>query len=212
MTRLTWGTIGERYFETGADRGVLFVPGLPGVAWQGLTAVKESPKGGDAQPYYIDGFKYANVAANEEFEATIEAYSSPPEFSVCDGIAAISNGLFVTQQPRKSFGLCYRTMLGNDVDGSDHAYKLHMIYNALAAPSSKDNNSVSDSVSPVTFSWAITTLPPMLSSRKPTAHLVVDSRFTPSVLLMDLEDMLYGSDSSVPYLPDPTELMAMFAA
>lgn len=210
MPRLTWSAVGERYYETGVDRGVLYVGNQLGVAWTGLISVSESPSGGEARPYYIDGVKFLNISSAEEYEATVNAFSSPPEFGPCDGTISIKNGLFVTQQPRKSFGLSYRTKLGNDIDGSDHAYKIHLVYNALAAPAQRDNNSLGDSVDPNTLSWSITTLPPSITGYKPTAHLVVDSRYTTSAVLTNVEDILYGTDANSARLPNPDELIAIF--
>lgn len=212
MPRLNWSAIGERYFETGIDRGVLYVGNNPGVAWSGLTSVSESPSGGDARPYYIDGVKFLNISSAEEYQATINAFGSPTEFGPCDGTISVRNGLFVTQQPRKSFGLSYRTKLGNDVDGPEHAYKIHIVYNALAAPSQRDHNSIGDSVSPSTSSWSITTLPPAITGYKRTAHLVVDSRYTASNSLVKVEDILYGNDNAAARLPTPNELVSIFTS
>lgn len=210
MTRMAWGNTGERFFETGVDRGVLYIAGIPGVPWNGLTAVNESPTGGDAVPYYIDGYKYANVSAAEEFEATIEALSHPAEFARCDGTAEVSNGLFVTQQPRVAFGFSYRTKIGNDVEGIDHGYKIHLVYNALAAPTSRSLSSIADSSDPAAFSWSISTQSPLLSGYKPTAHMIVDSRRAHPFLLSYLEDILYGTDNSAPRMPEASELIALF--
>lgn len=212
MGRLNWSAIGERYFETGIDRGVLYVGDLPGIAWTGLISVSESPSGGDARPYYIDGVKFLNISSAEEYEATINAFGSPPEFGPCDGTISVRNGLFVTQQPRKSFGLSYRTKLGNDVDGPEHAYKIHIVYNALAAPSQRDHNSLGDSVDPSTSSWSITTLPPVITGYKRTAHLVVDSRYTANNVLANVEDILYGTDNAAARLPTPDELVSIFSS
>ncbi len=211
MTRLKWGSAGERFFETGVDQGVLYLPAQPGVAWNGLVAVSENLTGGDATGYYVDGVKYANVAANEEFEATIVALSSPPEFAVCDGISQIHNGLFATQQPRKPFSFSYRTLVGNDVDGQEHGYKIHLVYNALAAPSNKTSGSVNSQAVPSGYSWDITTLPPAITGYKRTAHLVVDSRYSDSEVLSDVEDLLYGTSMTAPAIPTPDDLIAMFA-
>jgi hypothetical protein len=211
LPRITWNSMGQRFFETGVDRGVLYVDSNPGVAWVGLTSVSESPSGGDPRPYYIDGVKYLNLATAEEFEATINAFQSPLEFGPCDGTLSIQNGLFVTQQPRKSFGLSYRTRLGNDVDGADHAYKIHLVYNALAAPSQRSNNSLGGEVNPTTFSWAITTRPPAITGYKRTAHLVIDSRLTDPAVLTEIEDLIYGSEANQPQLPTPDELIAIFS-
>lgn len=210
MTRITWGDIGQRFYETGVDRGVLYVGEQPGVPWMGLVSVSENPTGGEAKPYYIDGIKYLNISAAEEFEATIEALQSPPEFASCDGNVAIQNGLIVTAQPRKSFGFSYRTLLGNDVDADDHAYKIHLVYNALAAPASRANNTLSDTVNVSTLSWNITTKPPTITGFKPTAHLVIDSRTTDPVKLATIEDILYGDESESARMPTPDELIAIY--
>lgn len=210
MERLVWNAAGSRFYETGIDQCVVYIFGHDGVAWGGLTAIKEAPTGGSPSPYYQDGIKYANVASSEEFEATIEAISSPLVFGVVDGTANPYQGLYVTQQPRKSFGLSYRTMIGNDIDGLDHGYKLHLVYNALAEPTSRENASLSDSINPAVLSWHITTIPEALDGHKPTAHFIIDSRYTPSALLLSIEDMLYGTDVSAPYLPEVSELIALF--
>lgn len=212
MPRLDWSAVGQRFYEMGVDRGVLYVGSLPGVAWTGLISVNESPSGGEPRPYYIDGTKYINVASAEEFEATIEAFNSPPEFSPCDGSLSIANGLFATQQPRKPFGFSYRTRIGNDLDGPNHAYKIHIVYNALAAPSNRENRSLGGSVEPSTLNWSISTLPPSLVGYKPTAHFVVDSRKTPKNLLTTLEDILYGSATQAPRLPNAQELVDLFSS
>lgn len=210
MTRLAWGAHGERFFETGTDRGVLYLTGAPGVPWNGLKAVNESPTGGEPRPYYLDGYKYLNVASAEEYAATLEAFSSPREFAVCDGTLGIHNGLFVTQQPRSQFGLSYRTLVGNDKDGDQHGYKIHLVYNALAAPSQRNNQTTGDGVNPLTLSWSITTQPPLLTGIKPTAHFVIDSRFTPRTLLATIEDILYGSIDGDPRMPSVQELSELF--
>lgn len=209
MARLVWNSVGQRFYETGVDRGVLYVDG-EGFAWAGLISVSESPSGGTPRAFYIDGIKYLNISSAEEFEATINAFSCPPEFAPCDGMVSIQNGLFVTQQPRKSFGFSYRTKIGNDVDGSEHAYKIHLIYNALAAPSQRDNNTISESVEPTVFSWKITTLSPQITGYRPTAHFVIDTRYTDPTTLSTIEDILYGSDSTPSRLPDVSELLTIF--
>lgn len=210
MTRLSWGSVGERYFETGVDRGVLYNSSGVGVPWNGLVSINETPTGGEPVPYYLDGHKYLNLAASEEFELSLTAFSSPREFDECDGTTSIALGLFVTQQPRKSFGLCYRTAIGNDVDGVEHGYKLHLVYNALAGSADRDIQTFSDSTEPSTFTWAITTLPPTLSGHKSTAHLVIDSRMTPPKLMAIVEAMLYGDDNTEARLPSPQELSDLF--
>lgn len=210
MARLTWSATGQRFYETGVDRGVLYVAGQDGVAWTGLTSVEEAPTGGEARPYYIDGAKFLNIAAAEEFEATINSFFSPPEFGQCDGVSSVQNGLFATQQPRKSFGLAYRTRIGNDVDGTEHGYKIHLVYNALAAPSQRSHATIGDSVEPSAFSWQISTLPPVMTGYKPTSHLVIDSLLTGAETLLAVEDALYGSDGLPPRLLTPNELITMF--
>jgi hypothetical protein len=211
VARLTWGTIGKRYFEVGVDRGVLYPQVGPGVPWNGLTGVSEAPSGGEPRPYYLDGYKYLNVSSDEEFSATIEAISAPFELSECDGSREFLPGLFVTQQTRKSFGMAYRTRVGNDDDGVDHAYKIHLVYNALASVSTRDNKSRSNSIDLMTLSWEISTLPPDIVGYRPSAHFVVDSRKTPALLMAQLEDLLYGSNSNDPYLPSVDEIMDLFA-
>lgn len=211
MARIDWDARGTRYFEMGVDRGVLYPPSGPGVAWPGLLSVNETPTGAEERAYYIDGIKYLNLRSAEEFSATVEAFNSPSEFDVCDGNVSVHNGLIATQQPRKSFGLSYRTRLGNDLDGADHAYKIHLIYNALAAPANRNNVTMSDSVDPAKFSWTVTTLPPPVTGYKRTAHFVIDSRTADPTALAAVEDILYGTEADDPALPTPDELIAIFA-
>jgi len=208
VARLTWE--GTHYYEAGLDKGVLYVPSQPGVAWVGLVSINEAPTGGDARVGYIDGIKYLNISSSEEFEATIEAITVPPEFGPCDGNVSIQNGLIATAQPRKSFGLCYRTLVG-DTMRNDLAYRLHLVYNALAAPTTRNNNTLSDSASVTNYSWKISTKAPPLTNYKPTAHLIVDSRYADPTALAALEDILYGTVSTTPSLPDPDDVMALFA-
>lgn len=208
MTRLAWGLVGERFYETGIDRGVLYpADDSPGVAWNGITAVRENPSGGEPRPYYIDGQKYLNISSAEEFSATLEAFSSPKEFAVCDGTVQLLAGLFATQQPRKSFGLSYRTRVGNDVNGVEHGYKIHLVYGALASASGVTYGTLSDSTEPTAFSWEITTLPPIVSGYKPTAHFVIDSRGLTAEKLTEIEDVLYGTNMVQPSLPTVPELI-----
>lgn len=209
MSRLDWNAVGERFYETGIDRGVLYVNGL-GYAWPGLVSVQEASTGGAARPFYHDGVKYLNLASAEEFEATINAYSAPAEFGPCDGTSPVYNGLFVTQQPRKPFSISYRTRVGNDIDGADHAYKIHLVYNALAAPASRNHQSESEQNNVGALAWKITTLPPGITGYKPTSHFIVDSRQTPVDILAQLEDQLYGSDAFGATLPTVTQLMGIF--
>lgn len=210
MAVLEWGTAGQRFFETGVDRGVLYPKIGNGVAWSGLLSVSEEPSGGEPKPYYFDGFKYLNLATAEEFSATIEAFSAPVEFGICDGTAAIHNGLFVTQQRRESFGFSYRTKVGNDVDGVDHGYKIHLVYNALSSPSQRNNATMGDSSEPITLSWGITTAPPPLSGFRPSAHFIIDSTKTEEAVLLELENILYGTSESDPYLPTISEIVSLF--
>lgn len=211
MTRLAWGDISERFYETGVDRGVLYAPSQSGVAWNGLISVSETPTGSEPRPFYFDGIKYANVATSEEYEATIEAFGSPAEFRVCEGVVAIHNGLFATQQPRQSFGLSYRTLIGDVLAGDSRGYKIHLVYNALAEPSQRSNKSQGSSSELTKYSWHITTLPPAATGIKRTAHFIVDSRYADSGALSDLEDILYGTVSEDASLPDPDDLIAIFA-
>jgi hypothetical protein len=209
MSKLIWGAAGERFFEAGVDRGVLYVPGLAGVAWNGLKSVKESPNGGEPRPYYLDGFKYVNISAAEEFNATLEAFSSPPEFAVCDGSVQLAAGLFVTQQPRKSFGLSYRTLVGDDIAGLESGYKIHLVYNALAAPSGRDNSSNNSSVELLDLSWNISTRPPLAVGYKSTSHLIIQTKNLDPVKLEALEVVLYGDGATAPSLPDQSTVIGL---
>lgn len=209
MSRLTWGAPGSRFYETGVDRGVLYVTGLPGVAWTGLTSVEISPSGGGVKSYYLDGNKYLMVSATEEFGATINAFTYPEEFGLCDGTSQPRTGLRLTQQRRKSFGFSYRTMVGNDLSG-DAGYKIHIVYNALAEPSSQSYSSMSEDVDPVEFAWTITTRPPSVAGYKHTSHIEIDSRTTDHNVLEAIEEVLYGNDENLPRLPSFAELLTIF--
>ena len=210
MTQITWNAPGERFFEAGVDHGVLYIDGADGVPWNGLISVSESPSGGDVTPYYIDGVKYLNDVGPEEFEATIEAFTYPDEFAQCDGTLAVGNGLFTTQQQKKSFGLAYRTLIGNDLDGVDHGYKIHLVYNATASPSEHSHGTQTETIDSNNFSWHLVTKPPSFVGYKPTAHFVIDSRETPSDLMNTINDILYGSATSAPRLPSVPELLFIF--
>ena len=216
MSKLVWDQTGERFYETGVKNGVLYVQSNgaypKGVAWNGLTAVTESPSGAEASPLYADDIKYLNLLSNEEFGATIEAYTYPDEFAECDGSASLAEGVFIGQQKRSAFGLCYRTTLGNDVDGNDHGYKLHIIYGALAAPSEKAYATINDSPEAITFSWEVTTTPVNVAGHKPTASITIDSTKVDATKLKALEDKLYGTESEEASLPLPDEIATMFAA
>ena len=220
MSKLVWDKIGERYYETGVKNGVLYVFDTEtkkygkGVAWNGLTAVTESPSGAEASPLYADDIKYLNLRTVEEFGATIEAYTYPDEFKACNGEEELSTGVILGQQKRKSFGFCYRTTLGNDVEEGDYGYKLHIIYGCTAAPSEKAYATINDSPEAITFSWEITTTPVEVAGHKPTACITIDSTKVNAEKLAILEAKLYGSDSesSEPTLPTPDEIAQIFAA
>lgn len=210
MTKLIWGSPGEHYFEMGVDRGVLYVDGA-GVAWNGLSSVSEKSPGGEIQPFYLDGIKYAQLLSAEDFEATIDAYSAPREFAICDGSYEIYNGLYATQQRRKMFDFSYRSNLGNDISGTSLGYKLHLVYNANAEPSDKTHSSVSASPDPNRMSWTVSTIPNQVSGIRPTAHFVVDSTRANPADLTTLEDLLYGTNITEPSFPTASELLAIFA-
>lgn len=223
--KLEWDKTGERFYETGVKNGVLYIPtnGVynKGVAWNGLTAVTESPSGAEATALYADDIKYLNLLSTEEFGATIEAYTYPEEFAECDGSAELTDGVLIGQQKRKTFGLCYRTTLGNDTDGNDYGYKLHIIYGCLAAPSEKAYNTINDSPDAVTFSWEVTTTPVSVTGMKPTASIVIDSTKADTTKLAALELILYGkkgtgSDNQTgavdPRLPLPDEIKTLMSA
>lgn len=214
MTALQWDNVGERLYETGVDRGVLYHPDAggnydTGFAWNGLTTVTESPSGAEANPQYADNIKYLNLYSAEEFGGTIEAYTYPDEFAENDGTARPSAGVSVGQQSRKSFGLCYRTRVGNDVDGTDHGYKLHLVYGATASPSEKAYASINDSPEAIAFSWEFATVPVAWSGGKPTSLIVVDSTEVDPADLAALEDALYGTVGSDPRLPLPDEVITL---
>ena len=217
MSKLVWDQTGNRYYETGVKMGVLYPQSSTGtyskgVAWNGLTAVTESPSGAEATALYADDTKYLNLISAEEFGATIEAYTYPPEFGACDGSAEIATGVTIGQQKRTAFGLCYRTTLGNDTDGNDHGYKLHIIYGAMASPSEKAYATINDSPEAITFSWEVTTTPVSVSGFKPTANLTIDSTKVTPEKLAALEAILYGSDtetSKEARLPLPDEIATL---
>ena len=217
MSKLVWDKSGERLYETGVKKGVLYVQDATGaypkgVAWNGLTAVTESPSGAEATPLYADDIKYLNLMSNEEFGASIEAYMYPDEFMECDGSASVATGVVIGQQTRKAFGLCYRTVLGNDIENNEYGYKIHIIYGALAAPSEKAYATVNDSPEAITFSWEVTTTPVEVEGYKPTATLIIDSTKVDAEKLAELEDILYGSDDVEARLPLPSEIISLFGA
>ena len=219
MAKLVWDKTGDRLYETGVKNGVLYIPTAgvysKGVAWNGLTAVTESPSGAEATALYADDTKYLSLMSTEEFGATIEAYTYPDEFAACDGSAELADGVMIGQQKRSTFGLCYKTTIGNDTEGNDHGYKLHIIYGALAAPSEKAYASINDSPEAITFSWEITTTPVNVTGAKPTASLVIDSTKADPSKLSALEDILYGKDGepgNEPRLPLPDEIKTLMTA
>lgn len=215
MAVLTWDGTSERLYETGVDRGVLYIPtnGIydTGYAWNGLTAVTESPSGAEATPLYADNIKYLNLVSAEQFGATIEAYTYPDAFALVDGTARPSAGVSVGQQVRKTFGFSFRTRLGNDVSGTDFGYKLHLVYGALAAPSEKAYATINDSPEAITFSWEVTTTPVPVTGLKPTAIITIDSTKVTPANLTTLEDALYGTAGTNARLPLPDEVLAIFA-
>lgn len=211
MSKLIWDQTGAREYETGVKNGVLYPQGEggtypKGVAWNGLISVTESPSGAEATPLYADDIKYLNLMSNEEFGATIEAYMSPEEFDECDGTASLATGVSIGQQKRKAFGMAYKTIIGNDVDGNDYGYKLHIIYGALAAPSEKAYSTVNDSPEAMTLSWEVSTTPVTVDGFKPTATVVIDSTKADKEKLAALEAILFGSESKEARLPLPDEI------
>ena len=217
MSKLFWDQTGERLYETGVKNGVLYPQGdngayPKGVAWNGLTAVTESPSGAEANPLYADDIKYLNLLSTEEFGATIEAYTYPEEFEACDGSAEIVEGVTIGQQKRKTFGMAYKTVLGNDTEHNNYGYKLHLIYGALAAPSEKAYATISDSPEAITFSWEVTTTPVSVSGFEPTASLTIDSTKVDAAKLKALEKVLFGSETADARLPLPAEILSILTA
>lgn len=222
--KLEWDKVGERFYETGVDRGVLYIPDANGVydtgfAWNGLVSVSESPTGAEATPQYADNIKYLNLVSAEEFEATIEAFTYPDEFAQFDGSAEIAAGVMVGQQNRGTFGLAYRSLVGNDVSGTDLGYKLHLVYGAMAAPTEKAYGTVNESPEALAFSWELTTTGVYVPGKSPSASVVIDSTKVDAADLTELETILYGVDEVVepaspavaPRLPLPAEIIGIFA-
>ena len=214
LAKLVFNDIGERLFETGVKNGVLYVADdegyyQKGVVWNGLLSVTESPSGAETTPLYADDVKYVVLYAAEEFGATVEAYTYPEEFEQCDGSASLTDGITIGQQPRRSFGMCYKTSVGNDVEGQDHGYKIHIIYGAKAAPSEKSYSTINDSPEAVTFSWELSTVPVPVEGHNPTATIVIDSTKVKKSLLEALENILYGTDTEDAYLPMPRDIMVL---
>ena len=216
MTKLVWDKSGERVYETGVKKGVLYPQDSSGaypkgIAWNGLTAVNENPSGAEPTPLFADDTKYLNLMSAEEFGATIEAYTYPKEFEACDGSAELTPGVVIGQQTRKPFGLSYVTTIGNDTEGLAHGYKIHLIYGGTASPSSKAYNTINDSPDAITFSWELTTMPVVVEGFKPTASLTIDSTKVDDGKLKALEDILYGGTTE-PRLPLPDEIKTLMTA
>ena len=214
MPKLKWDQTGERLYETGVDKVVLFPMESTGqygagVAWNGITAVNESPSGAEPTALYANNGKYLNLISNEDFAATIEAYTYPDEFEECDGSKEIAPGVVIGQQKRKVFGLAYRSLIGNDVDGNDHGYKLHLVYGCLAAPSENNHSTVNDSPEAGTMSWSVSTTPVEVADAKPTATVTIDSTKADKTKLKKLEDMLYGTEQAESKLPLPAEVIPL---
>ena len=212
-TPLTWDDTGDRLYETGVDHGVLYRVDANGAyssgyAWNGLTAVTETPSGAEATNIYADNIKYLELRSLEEFGGTIEAYTYPDEFAECDGSATLATGLYAGQQPRKPFGFSFRSVLGNDIDKDSHGYKLHLIYGAMASPSERSYATINDSPEAITFSWEFTTTPVALEGHKPVSCLTIDSTKVDSTKLGNLLDKLYGTTSAAAYLPLPAEVIS----
>ena len=215
MTALTWDGAGERIYETGVDHGVLYLANGAGIydtgfAWNGLYTVTESPTGAESTALYADNIKYLNLQSVEEFMATVEAYTYPPEFGECDGSAQPETGVLIGQQTRRLFGMSYRTRVGNDLEGTAYGYKLHLIYNALAAPSEKAYSTINDTPEAITFSWEVSTTPAAVTGFQPTASIIIDSTLVDPADLAELEDFLYGTVGTDPSLPAPDDVLAIF--
>ena len=217
MARLIWDEVGQRFFETGVKNGVLYVQDNDGaykngVVWNGLTAVTESPSGAEETPLYADDVKYLTLRSAEEFGATVEAYTYPEEFEQCDGSASIANGVTIGQQARRAFGLCYRTSVGNDIQGQNFSYKLHLIYGCTVAPSEKSYSTINDNPEAITFSWELSTVPVPVDGFSPTASLVIDASKVDEGKMQQLEDALFGDESNEAKLLLPNEIMEMLKA
>lgn len=221
MSKIVWDQIGEHYYETGVRNGVLYIPKTTGgttdpygtgVAWNGLTAVTESPSGAEATALWADDIKYLSLISAEEFAATVEAYTYPDEFAECDGSVTLSDGIKIGQQPRKTFGLCYRTTVGNDTEGEAYGYKLHLIYGCKAAPSERAYATINDSPEAITFSWELSTVPVAVTNHKPTATLELDSTKLGDAKMKAIEAVLYGSENAEPRMPLPDEVKTILDA
>lgn len=214
MAKLVWDQVGERFYETGIDHGVLYPQDnngvySNGVAWNGLTSVSESPSGAEPTDLYADNIKYLSIRSAETFGATVEAYTYPDEFAVLDGSAALADGVIIGQQTRKAFGLCYRTRVGNDIQFENYGYKLHLIYGCSVSPSEKSYQTINDSPEAITFSWEMTTTPVPVTGHQPTATLIIDAKTVGAAKMEALEAVLYGSDNAEPRLPLPDEVLTI---
>lgn len=215
MAKIVWDLVGEHLYETGVDHGVLYPIQADntyskGVAWNGLTGVTQSPSGADETKIFADNIKYLSLRAAEDFGATITAYTYPDEWAVCDGSAEVATGVVIGQQARKTFGFSYRTLIGNDTNGTDHGYKIHLIYGGTASPSERAYATVNDSPEAIEFSWEVSTVPVDVPGFKPTAHLEIDSTKADAAALKALEDVLYGTETAEARLPLPKEVMEIF--
>ena len=214
MAKLIWDNAGERLYETGVRNVVLYVKDKgtygKGVAWNGVTSIEENPTGAEATPLYANDIKYLNLVSNEEYEASITAYTYPDEFAECDGSASLVKGVRIGQQPRKEFGFCYRTAIGNDTEGTEHGYKLHLVYGALASPSSKSHSTINNDPEAAEMSWDVTTTPVEVAGHRPTSVVEIDSTKVKPEELAALEKALYGDAQTEAKLPSPTEVAAMF--
>lgn len=208
MTTLTWDDNGQRFYHTGISKGVLYVDGLPGVAWNGLTAVTRAPAGGTAQPFYVDGVKYSNNPVPEEYQATVQAYTYPVEFEACDGSAEPRTGMFLSGQRRKSFGFSYQTLVGNDLGQKD--YQINLVYGATAEPTTRGHKAINDSTQVIEFMWKITAMPPPVAGYRNGAHIVIDSRYADPSALAGIEEIIYGTDDASPRLPSFQELLDLY--
>lgn len=213
MAKIIWDNTGEKLYETGVKNGVLYLQTAgvynKGVAWNGLTAVTESPSGAEPTNLYADDIKYISLYSAEEFGATVEAYTYPEEFAECDGSAEITTGVYIGQQSRKAFGLAYKTTVGNDTDGTGFGYKLHLLYGCMASPSEKSYSTINDSPEAITFSWELTTTPVNVTGYKPTACLTIDSTKADKEKLAALEEILFGTDEEEARLPMPDEIATL---
>lgn len=209
MTKINWDADGTRFYEAGVDRGVLYIGGQPGVAWNGLKTISKNPSGGDTKSFFVDGVKYLQASTAEDYDVTIEAYTYPLEFEVCDGTAQTKPGLFLTQQRRKPFSLCYRTNVGND-QTNVYAYKLHIVYDALAAPTIRKHKTHNETPDSIDFMWKVTSVPSAMPGYRRTGHVIIDSRYANPGILALIESVLYGTDTNAPRLPELPELTALF--